>query len=74
MVTIVSKTPDILGAKDISRVNKDIVEYMGKSTDTKPTDMIVTGSVFWEIDTGDLYLYDEEGNAWIKQFNIRRGS
>ena len=44
-------------------------EFSGKSTDTKPVaDYIATGSLFSEIDTGDVYAYDEEGAAgseWI---------
>lgn len=44
-------------------------EYFGLSTDTKPTDGIVTGSKFTEVDTGDVYLFDEEadaGDEWVK--------
>lgn len=44
-------------------------EFSGKSTDTKPTFAgIATGSLFAEIDTGDVYAYDEEGAAgseWV---------
>ena len=43
------------------------VEYFGLSTDTKPTsDEIITGSKFTEVDTGDVYLYDEIGKNWAK--------
>lgn len=46
---------------------KDYVEYFGLSTDTKPTSGIVTGSKFTEVDTGDVYLFDETGNGtWTK--------
>ena len=41
-------------------------EYAGLSTDTKPTDMVATGSLFLEVDTGDIYAYDEEGGQWNK--------
>lgn len=38
----------------------------GKSTDDKPTANITNGSMFVEIDTGDIYLFDEEGKVWNK--------
>ena len=45
-------------------------EFSGKSTDTKPTFAgIATGSLFLEVDTGDVYAYDEEGAVdakWLK--------
>ena len=46
---------------------KNYVEMFGLSTDTKPTALIVTGSVFVEVDTGDAYLFDEASSTWIKQ-------
>lgn len=48
------------------------VELAGLSTDTKPVDPIdavivtATGSRFLEVDTGDVYAYDEDGAAWHK--------
>ena len=44
--------------------------FYGKSTDTKPTDGLLTGSSFYEIDTGKMYMFDEEGatgSEWIDQ-------
>ena len=41
-------------------------ELSGLSTDTKPTDEVSTGSLFLEVDTGDVYAYDEEGETWGK--------
>lgn len=38
-------------------------EMFGLSTDTKPTDGLITGSKFTEVDTGDVYLYDEIGDG-----------
>ena len=39
----------------------------GKSTDSKPLTGIVTGSKFTEVDTGDVYLFDESGDGtWTK--------
>ncbi len=41
--------------------------YSGLSTDTKPTGLdISTGSLFFEVDTGDVYAYDEVGVTWHK--------
>ena len=41
------------------------VELAGLSTDTKPTGF-ATGSSFFEVDTSDVYFYDEAGKTWIK--------
>ena len=41
-------------------------EMFGLSTDTKPTDGLITGSKFTEVDTGDVYLFDEESDTWTK--------
>ena len=45
--------------------NDDInyVELAGLSTDTKP-DGIATGSLFLEVDTGDVYAFDVESGDW----------
>lgn len=46
---------------------KKYVEMFGKSTDNKPLTGIVTGSKFTEVDTGDVYLFDESGDGtWTK--------
>ena len=50
--------------------DKLFIGAAGLSTDTKPEDNLVTGSVFIEVDTWDVYLYDEEaaaGNRWHKK-------
>ena len=42
-------------------------EMFGLSTDDKPTEGLITGSKFTEVDTGDVYLFDETGNGtWTK--------
>lgn len=44
-----------------------LVELAGLSTDTKPTAGIVTGSIFLEVDTGDVYAFAEgDSPAWHK--------
>ena len=44
------------------------VEMRGLSTDTKPTtmgrDYIGNGSVYIEIDTGKIFMYDEQSKEW----------
>ena len=44
------------------------IEYRGLSTDEKPvssdSNLIPNGSVFIEIDTGKMYLYDAENTQW----------
>ena len=46
--------------------NKNYVELAGKSTESKPTTGIVSGSLFLESDTGDVYVFDETDVAWTK--------
>lgn len=38
--------------------------FYGLSTDIKPTENIVNGSAFIEMDTGTLYFYDQAGETW----------
>ena len=46
---------------------KKYAEMFGKSTDSKPLTGIVTGSKYTEVDTGDVYLFDESGDGtWTK--------
>ena len=40
------------------------IEASGLSTDTKPTSNIATGSLFLEVDTGDVYAFDEDSGSW----------
>lgn len=47
--------------------DKKYVELFGLSTDSKPTENIVTGSVFVEVDTGKCYLFNEDASAWVEQ-------
>lgn len=39
-------------------------EFVGLSTDTKPTENVRNGSTFVEMDTKKLYAYDEENAEW----------
>ena len=51
--------------------NKDLVEIACLSTDDKPTDGIETGSMAIEVDTGDIYLFDEVSSDWNKMCSIK---
>ena len=44
--------------------SKNYVELACLSTDTKPTVNVVTGSLALEVDTGDVYAFDEENSEW----------
>lgn len=54
------------------------VEMAGLSTDTKPVQVFyATGSLFLEVDTGDVYAFDEDGNSdeeWVKIAELGGGS
>ena len=46
--------------------------FKGKSSDIKPVGTcngkpIPNGSTFYEIDTGNIYMYDAEASAWVAQ-------
>lgn len=55
----------------IENVQKNLVEISCLSTDTKPTEGIVTGSIATEVDTGDVYLFDEASTTWNKMCSIK---
>ena len=46
--------------------DKKYIEAAGLSTDSKPTGNLVTGSMFLEVNTASVYLYDEVGSEWHK--------
>ena len=47
--------------------NKRYIEAAGLSTDSKPTANIVTGSLFLEVNTGDVYAFEEgDSPVWDK--------
>lgn len=48
----------VLVEKGYDGTNK-YIEASGLSTDSKPTENIVTGSLFLEVDTGDVYAFAE---------------
>lgn len=41
-------------------------EFYGLSTDEKPiNEKVINGSTFLEIDTGSVFMFDEEGQTWV---------
>lgn len=41
--------------------------YEGISTDTKPVGKGLNGSIFYEMDTGKVYMFDEDNSLWRLQ-------
>ena len=46
--------------------DKKLVEIACLSTDTKPTEDLATGSLALEVNTGDIYAFDEVSENWTK--------
>lgn len=46
-------------------INKNI-EFYGLSTDEKPIEHIINGSILREIDTGKTYMFDAENMIWCE--------
>ena len=46
---------------------KYIRTYFGNSSESKPTSHLADGSVFVEVDTGKVYLFNETTSAWVEQ-------
>ena len=46
---------------------RERVEYYGLSSDIKPTDGIQNADVFYEMDTGALWMFDEQNSVWLEQ-------
>lgn len=42
-------------------------EYYGLSTDTKPVEATPNASLYYEMDTQQIYMFDAENKLWIKQ-------
>lgn len=46
--------------------NDRCFRFRGLSTDEKPTDNVGNGSTFFEIDTSDIYIFNEESSSWVQ--------
>lgn len=53
---------------------KRYIEMACLAADTKPTVDIVTGSLCLEVDTGDVYAFEEVGGTWDKIAELGGGS
>lgn len=51
-----------------------MADFYGTSSDAKPTENIVNGSTFQEVDTGDFYFFNESTSAWVKKNSGGGGS
>lgn len=54
--------------------NTSYIECSCLSTDTKPTAGVCTGSLALEVDTADVYAFDEVGGEWGKIATLGGGS
>lgn len=61
----------------ISPVNERCIELRGLSTDKKPLKkdykLLGNGSTFLEMDTAQLWMYDEENDRWLNVTKIQLG-
>lgn len=49
------------------------ITFAVNSADEKPSGELTNGSVCIEVDTGEIFLWDEEQGDWIEQFSIKGG-
>ena len=52
----------------------NMMEVLCTSGDTKPTDGVATGSIAVEVDTGNVFFFNEdanEGEEWVQQFSFQ---
>ena len=52
-------------------VNNLITEYYGLKDDTKPIDGVRNGSIFVEMDTATIYMFDEENGVWCMTGEVK---
>ena len=43
------------------------VEFYGKSTDAKPTECVMNADIFFEMDTGKMFMFDGDTLEWLPQ-------
>jgi hypothetical protein len=52
------------------QIADNVCVFFGKSTDNKDAkidDSLQNGSIYYTIDTQEVYVYDKDTMAWIKQ-------
>lgn len=50
---------------------KTYIEAAGTSADEKPTEGIVSGSIYAEVDTGNVYFFNDVSGQWVEQFSFQ---
>lgn len=48
----------------ITTRNEKTYEFRGLSTDVKPVENVGNGSVFIEMDTSKVFMFDEQNKVW----------
>jgi hypothetical protein len=54
----------LIGIDEVQNKNFKVYYYAGLSSDTKKTAGVTNGSVFLEMDTKKMYLFDETNATW----------
>ena len=50
----------------ITATGTNTLEFRGLSTDTKPIKYVGNGSMFFEMDTMKVFMFDAENKKWIE--------
>ena len=50
--------------------NRKYAEYAGLSSESKPTENLVTGSLFHEVDTAIIYAFNATAGEWVGQLDM----
>lgn len=66
MLTYITADGARICAEAAANYNDTQVTIYGLSTDTKPLD-VPNASVFYEMDTKAVFLFDAEGARWLEQ-------
>ena len=65
---------DKLFTIDDNRNPLNYQEIFGTSDETKPTTGLISGSTFTEVDTGDIYMFNEDasaGSEWVLAISLQ---
>lgn len=66
MIRTIKRAIAVDGATDA-----EYIEVTLLSTDTKPTERVLGGSIALEVDTGKVFFFDETNTEWIEQFSFQ---
>lgn len=56
----------MFSARKYANKEQSAEDYVCLSTDSKPTEGIVNGSMCLEMDTSKFYVFNEAGKAWVE--------